>query len=73
MASSVVGGAFRESVILKSSKSIDPDKSINSEPHRNNPQSSYTDVPSNGESAGKREKEVDHYGFLYSSSEKDKH
>ncbi len=67
MASSVVGGAFRESVILKSSKSIDP------EPHRNNPQSSYTDVPSNGESAGKREKEVDHYGFLYSSSEKDKH
>ncbi len=67
MASSIVagGGAFRESVILKGKKSIDPDQST--------PQSSYTGTPSNGETSEKREKEVDHYGFLYSISEKDKH
>ncbi len=68
MASSIVGGAFRESVILKSKKSIDPDQST-PEPTE---QSSYTDVPvpHNGRP---REKVEDHYGFLYSISEKDKH
>ena len=34
---------------------------------------SYAATPTNGEASKPREKEEDHYGFLYSISEKDKH
>ena len=75
------GGVFRQSVILKSKRPIDPDKatpmtklppSVGSD-NVTLPVTSYTDIPTNGEASKPREKEEDHYGFLYSISEKDKH
>lgn len=86
MASSISSaGAFRSSVILKSKRPIDPDTNTplarlpppvssvqmaQSSPSHS--QSTYSDIPTsaNGE---KRSKEEDHYGFLYSMSEKDQH
>lgn len=88
MATSVQkGGHFRSSVVLKSTRSIDPDKAI--PPARLPPAVSSKDVtatptitiegepvsassPSaNGEQP--RPKQEDHYGFLYSMSERDQH
>jgi hypothetical protein len=85
------GGAFRSSVVLKSSRAIDPDKAI--PPARLPPPVSCKDVTAtptitiegtplsnssdiaeasaNGDQP--RPKEEDHYGFLYSMSERDQH
>ena len=87
------GGAFRSSVVLKSSRAIDPDKAI--PPARLPPPVSSKDVTAmptptitiegeplsnssdiavtsaNGDQP--RPKQEDHYGFLYSMSERDQH
>ena len=83
------GGAFRSSVVLKSSRAIDPDKAI--PPAKLPPPVSSKDVTAtptitiegeplsndvavtsaNGDQP--RPKQEDHYGFLYSMSERDQH
>lgn len=86
MAKPINSGHFRESVILKSNRQVDPDKAI-PVPNLPPPVSSeeletpmsifYDQEGANGEATGEtpkpREKEEDHYGFLYSISEKDQH
>ena len=81
-------GSFRSSVILKSKRPIDPDTNISlarlpspvssAQMAKSSPsdaQSTYSDIPTsaNGEQSGQCTKEEDHYGFLYSVSEKDQH
>lgn len=73
MARSIEGGVFRESMILKSKKKKSAVDKPQPQPTTEEPTSLYTDGPTNGEAMQKREKEEDHYGFLYSISEKDKH
>ena len=85
------GGAFRSSVVLKSSRAIDPDKArpparlpppvsskdvtatptitIEGTPLPNSPD--IASASANGDQP--RPKQEDHYGFLYSMSERDQH
>lgn len=86
------GGAFRSSVVLKSSRAIDPEKSI--PPARlpppvsskdvtatptitieGEPLSNLSDIAAAASANGDqpRPKHEDHYGFLYSMSERDQH
>ena len=85
------GGAFRSSVVLKSSRAIDPDKAI--PPARlpppinskdvtatstitieGEPLSNSSDIAATSANGDQpRPKQEDHYGFLYSMSERDQH
>lgn len=80
MASIKSGGLFRQSVELKSVKKRNPEapttlpEPISSEQFKGGElgQSSYPDIPS-AANGGHSAKEEDHFGFLYSTSEKDLH
>ena len=80
MASISSGGMFRQSKNLKGRKGAEPTLSkalpppVSSEQYRKVEVeiSSYTDIPS-GANGAHSTKEEDHFGFLYSVSEKDFH
>lgn len=80
MASITSGGMFRHSKNLRSKSKGEPGikhlpPPVSSEQYKKIDQeiSTYSDVPSSSANGAHGSKEEDHYGFLYSVSEKELH